>query len=174
MRRILTIVVAVVLALLLKNYVVQAYKIPAGSMIPTLLVGDHIFVAKNHYRKHGMKRGDIIVFKFPKDRQVDFVKRVVGMPEETISIRNDTVFINDEPIKERYAFHEGRPENDFEPFTIPRGSVFVLGDNRDNSYDSRFWGVVPLEDVKGKVSRIYWSIDKDGDTRWERIWEEVR
>jgi signal peptidase I len=163
--------------LLTRTYIVQAYRIPAGSMSPTLIVGDHILVNKMHYRAHQIERGDIAVFRFPRDRRVDFVKRIVGLLGERIGVKNRTVYINDLPLAESYAHYDNaKVADDYGPFTIPTGFVFMLGDNRDNSFDSRFWGPVPIADVKGKVSQIYWSADKARGygVRWERVGKMVK
>jgi signal peptidase I len=168
--------IAVLLALFIRTFVVQAFKIPSGSMEPTLLVGDHILVNKFIY---GIKipfvrttlipisnpdRGDVIVFIYPVDKSKDFIKRVIGLPGDTVKIQGTKVFINGKPYEDRHGFYTSSSRNGnlersqgFGPVSIPQGSYFVMGDNRDQSYDSRFWGFVPEEAIKGKAFIIYWS-----------------
>jgi signal peptidase I len=216
------IVIAILLALIIRAFVIQAFKIPSGSMIPTLLVGDHILVNKFIY---GIKmpfsdsrflifsppkRGDVIVFSFPKNKEIeectgvvknisarmgnvaktgnplsifkdncrDFIKRVVGVGGDKIEVINKTVYVNDLPLDESYAVHkdisvEQGDRDNFGPFTVPRRSFFVMGDNRDQSYDSRFWGVVDMDEIKGKAFIMYWSWNTNGSildkVRWSRI-----
>jgi signal peptidase I len=184
------ILIALVLALFIRTFVVQAFKIPSGSMEATLQIGDHILVNKFIY---GVKipfthktivpgkeprRGDIIVFEFPKDPKKDFIKRVIGEPGDVIEIRNKKILINNKPIKENYGFYldpsvfpeSVRPRDNFGPFTVPPQNYFVMGDNRDHSFDSRFWGTVDFPSVKGKAFIIYWSWDKENfGVRWKRI-----
>jgi signal peptidase I len=181
---------AVILALFIRTFVIQAFKIPSGSMKPTLLIGDHILVNKFIY---GVKipfldftvipikdpqRGDIVVFKFPEDPKKDFIKRVIGVPGDTVQIRNKKVYINDEAIEDPYGtFMDphvipggAQPRDNLAPVTVPPDSLFVMGDNRDHSYDSRFWGLVDLSAIKGKAFIIYWSWDKeDSGIRWNRL-----
>lgn len=188
------IIIAVVLALFIRTFVVQAFKIPSGSMIPTLNIGDHILVNKFIYGVKipftakvivpawKPKRGDIIVFKYPENEKKDFIKRVIGLPGDTIEIREKTVFINGQPIAEPYIVHqdtmilEEEQERDdcgrdnCGPIKVPEDSYFVMGDNRDQSLDSRFWGIVKLNKIKGKAFIIYWSWDGDHSwVRWKRL-----
>ena len=184
------ILVAILLALFIRAFVVQAFKIPSGSMKPTLLIGDHILVNKFIY---GIKlpywgktlipvkkpdRGDVVVFKFPEDPSKDFIKRVVGIAGDTVEIRSKQVYINQKPLKALYGVNTDaseipallQPRDNFGPVTVPPHSLFVLGDNRDHSYDSRFWGFVDLEALKGKAFIIYWSWNKENSgIRWERL-----
>jgi signal peptidase I len=179
------IVTAFVLAIIVITFVIQAFKIPSGSMIPTLDVGDHIFVLKFIYSIKNPfsdtilfhtwepKRGDVVVFKYPKDEKIDFIKRLIGEPGDTIEIRNKQVYINGEPLKEPYSIHSDpltfRERDEFGPVTVPAGKYFMMGDNRDQSLDSRFWGFVSENKIKGKAFLIYWSWDgKDRWIRWER------
>ena len=182
--------VAFLLALFIRTFIVQAFKIPSGSMLPTLQIGDHILVNKLRYgirlpilgervvKFTDPKRGDIIVFVYPVDPQKDFIKRVIGEPGDTIEIKHKQIFVNDQKIDDPNAhFVDGPGENsrltprdNYGPVTVPPDKVFVMGDNRDRSYDSRFWGFVPLDDVKGKAFVIYWSWD--GEDRWVR-WERI-
>ena len=189
------ILVAILLALFIRAFVVQAFKIPSGSMKPTLLIGDHILVNKFIYGiklpiwgrtivpLKDPKRGDIVVFKFPQDPSKDFIKRVVGIAGDTVEIRNKQVFINQKPLKTPYVVYTDdavipaalSKRDNYGPITVPKNSLFVLGDNRDNSHDSRFWGFVDLEDLKGKAFIIYWSWNKkDFGVRWSRIGNLLR
>jgi len=171
------ILVAVVLALFIRTFVVQAFKIPSGSMKPTLLVGDHILVNKFIYGVKlpywdttlipisEPKRGDIVVFKFPEDPDKDFIKRVIGVEGDEVEIRDKNVYLNGKPMDDPYGTHldphiipgRARPRDNFGPITVPPHSLFVMGDNRDHSYDSRFWKFVDLSKVKGKAFIVYWS-----------------
>jgi signal peptidase I len=184
------IILAVVIALFVRTFVIQAYKIPSGSMKPTLQIGDHILVSKFNY---GIKlpfvrstllptgtpqRGDIVVFIYPEDRSKDFIKRLVGIPGDTIEIRDKRVLLNGLPWSDSHVVHADglvipgsvQPRDNFGPVKVPEGALFVLGDNRDESYDSRFWGFVPMKDVLGKALVIYWSWDSDERwVRWGRI-----
>lgn len=175
------IVFAFIIALVIRTFVIQAFKIPSGSMIPTLLIGDHLLVNKivigtpvdipftniHLFNMPGLRKprkGDIIVFKYPEDPSRDFIKRVIGVEGDRIESRNKTVYVNGSELVEPYAQHvdnESKPDqrDNFGPVTIPEGKVFVMGDNRDQSYDSRFWGFVDVSDIKGKALIIYWSWD---------------
>ncbi len=184
------ILVAILLALFIRTFVVQAFKIPSGSMKPTLLVGDHILVSKFLYGIKlpfvnstlipitDPKRGDIVVFKFPVDPKKDFIKRVIGIPGDVVEIRNKKVYLNNKPMADPYGTHldphiiprRARPRDNFGPVTVPPKSLFVMGDNRDHSYDSRFWKFVDVSKVKGKAFVIYWSWDKENSgVRWKRL-----
>jgi signal peptidase I len=163
-----TILWALVLALILRTFVVQAFWIPSGSMVPTLLPGDRVLVAKFWYWFQEPKRGQIMVFKYPVDPQRDFVKRIVGLPGDVIEIRDGIVSVNGAPIAEPYirnhdlfTLTEG-PVFPKVPLTVPKGSYFVMGDNRPNSQDSRFWGVVPKQNVRGPAFIRYWPLDRVG------------
>lgn len=184
------ILVAIVLALFIRTFVIQAFKIPSGSMLQTLQIGDHILVNKFIYgvkipflqttilSVKQPKRGDIIVFKFPEDPKKDFIKRVVGIAGDEIKSKNKRLYVNNKLVNCDYAIHTDsrlipsniQPRDTFEPITVPENCLFVMGDNRDHSYDSRFWGFVNLEAVKGKAFIIYWSWDKENfGVRWNRI-----
>jgi len=196
-----TIVICVIFVIFARAFVFQQSKIPTGSMIPTLLVGDYIMVNKFIYAPtasniekallpiRDVKRGDIIVFKYPEEPEKDYIKRVIGLPGEFIEIKDKTVYINGSPLEEDYKIHqtELNPESwakikegeaplsaaepapkrwqsrrignefDFDRMLIPEGHYFCMGDNRDNSKDSRFWGTVPHENIKGKAFIIWWS-----------------
>jgi len=182
--------IAIILALFIRTFVVQAFKIPSGSMLPTLNVGDHILVNKFLY---GVKipftdigflpfrkpeRMDIIVFKYPEDETKDFIKRVIGEPGDTIEIRDKVVYVNGEPLDASYAIHTEptvipghiQPRDNIGPIVLPEDSYFVMGDNRDQSLDSRFWGEVKTNKVRGKAFMIYWSWDSEKTwIRWRRL-----
>jgi signal peptidase I len=173
------IVIAVLLALFIRTFVVQAFKIPSGSMLPTLQIGDHLLVSKFLYgiklpfkgtvlvplKKIG--QGDVVVFRFPKDRSVDYIKRVIGTPGDTVEIRDKKVIVNGKPIVDSHAHissttildTKSSPRDNMGPILVPEDRIFVMGDNRDNSYDSRFWGFVDQKDVLGKAFILYWSWD---------------
>jgi signal peptidase I len=189
------ILLAIVLALFIRTFVVQAFKIPSGSMKQTLLIGDHILVNKFIYGIkipftqatlipiHHPKRGDIVVFKFPEDPSKDFIKRVVGVADDVVEIKDKQVFINGKKENHPYGVHTDprtiavgiQPRDNFGPITVPSNSLFVMGDNRDHSYDSRFWGFVDLEAVKGKAFIIYWSWNKEEfGVRWRRLAQLLR
>ena len=182
--------IAVVLALFIRAFVVQAFKIPSGSMQNTLLIGDYILVNKFIYGIKipltdvtvipikSPKRGDIIVFKFPQDPSKDFIKRVIGLSGDTIEIRNKQVFVNDKATADSYAVYSDphvlppmlQPRDNFGPVKVPEGQLFVMGDNRDESNDSRFWGFVDEKSVRGKAFLIYWSWNREGfSVRWNRL-----
>ena len=166
----------------IKTLLMEAYKIPAGSLKPTLLIGDQILAKKLLAVRQGADRGDIIIFPFPEKPEKDFIKRVVATGGETIEIVDKKVFINGEAIDEPYTVHSDthtfskniNARDNFGPFTVPENAVFVMGDNRDNSYDSRFWGVVENSAIKGKAYTIYWSWDKENNkVRWDRIGKRI-
>lgn len=177
---------AIVLALFIRTFVVQAFKIPSGSMLPTLQIGDHLLVNKFIYgiriplvgkrilEFRAPKRNDVIVFIYPEDPTKDFIKRVEGAPGDTIEIRNKLLYVNGRRVPDEHGFHghggSRSPRDNFGPFTVPEGQVFVMGDNRDHSYDSRFWGTVPMENILGKAFVLYWSWDAQRfRPRWNRI-----
>lgn len=157
-------IVAVLLALVIRTFVVQAFKIPSGSMLPTLQIGDHILVNKFIYDFAPVRRGDIIVFKFPQDESRDFIKRVIGLPGETLEIRGRQVLINGVPLSEPYAVYADGPlaraleREHLGPILIPPGKLFMMGDNRDHSMDSRVWGFLDLRKIKGKAFIVYFSL----------------
>ena len=205
--------IAAVIALFIRQFAVEAFKIPSGSMIPTLLIGDHLLVNKflygpripftdaRFFSGRQPRRGDIIVFKFPENEDKNFIKRVIGVPGDKIEIRNGFLLINDEPVPVRelgpgggadeQGSLYGRPKlyeerlgavqheiqylvdqkgKQYGPITVPPESVFVMGDNRDNSQDSRVWKFVKFDKILGKALIIYWSWDGNGRwLRWERI-----
>lgn len=189
-------IVAVILALIIRTFVVQAFKIPSGSMEDTLLIGDHLLVSKFIYGvqfpwsddrylalRHP-ERGDVIVFEFPEDKDKsyferrDFIKRVIGVPGDTVEVRNKQVFVNGELYTIPEEIHKEEsivtsqygPRDFMAPVTVPPGNYFVMGDNRDRSYDSRFWGFVAEPKIKGQAFIKYWSWDsEDFSVRWNRI-----
>ncbi|WP_448587192.1 signal peptidase I [Thermocrinis sp.] len=180
-------IVVVMVVLLIRAFVAQAYNIPSGSMKPTLLVGDFILVNKLVYRFSEPQRGDIVVFKYPIDPRIDFIKRIIGLPGDVVEVRDNQVFINGKPVGlvkleevEEDGFtkilsQETLPEGvsyrvqfykeaffskkDFGPVVVPPEHYFVMGDNRDNSEDSRYWGFMPRENLVGKAFVIYFSGD---------------
>jgi len=178
-----SIVIAVVLALFVRTFVVQTFKIPSSSMEDTLLIGDHILVNKFVFAPHSgvldkllpygaIKRGDVLVFKWPKEPDKDFIKRVIGLPGDTIELRDGRLYRNNEHVDEPYIFIKP-PKEDYRrgeayanqtmaPVKVPDGQYFMMGDNRLNSYDSRGWGFVPRANVKGRALLIYWSFNGPG------------
>jgi signal peptidase I len=203
--------VALMLALVLRTFVLQAYKIPSGSMEPTLLVGDHIIVNKleyglripdsffgiapfaaeipwGHYafKLEAVHRGDVVVFVFPPDPTKDFIKRVIGIPGDTVEIKDGMLYLNGARAKDPHAHFELSPDerqvvsqrDNFGPLKIPEGHYFMMGDNRDRSYDSRFWGLVDRNEIEGRAMFIYWSWDSDGSSilpvRWNRFFRIIR
>ncbi len=219
-----SIVIAVILALFIRTFVVQAFKIPTGSMEENLLIGDHLLVNKfvlgpTESRLERallpvttIKRDDVIVFKYPEEPDRDFIKRVIGLPGETVEVREKKVYVNGRALDEPYAhylqpvatpsqFHEVTSfdvRDRYGPVTVPPNQYFVMGDNRDNSQDSRYWGFLPREYVKGKALVIYWSYEAEREdyqeegagatlrglasvfvhfltrTRWERMLHQIR
>jgi signal peptidase I len=204
---------AVVFALFARTFLVQAFVVPTPSMEDTVQVGDHLLVNKFIYAPHRagltnllpyrpMRRGDVIVFKFPEDPQQDFIKRVVALPGDIVEVRGRTVFVNGAPeqLTHGRSLAAGslpddpgvndplRHRDPVAPIRIPDGAYFVVGDNRDNSYDSRFWGPVPAEDLKGRPLLVYWSSSGEiasagpwrrlkaflASTRWSRMFRLVR
>lgn len=216
---------AVFIALTIRHFVIEPFKIPSASMVPTLLVGDFIFVnkfkygfqipfkAKRFVKFKDPKRGEVIVFIYPKDEKKDFIKRVIGVEGDKINMKGNVVYVNGEPVgmirKGTYTFKSrtggflekgdlfeekigkrkhkvlytdvGEPNPDFEflPTTVPKGHVFVMGDNRDNSLDSRAWGFVPLDNLKGEALFIWFSLDKHYDkifniVRWNRLFTGIK
>lgn len=202
------ILLAVILALLIRSFVVQAFKIPSGSMLDTLLIGDHLLVTKFAYdlkvpltslaiELNDPKQGDIVVFLFGQDVPrffeepgrwlqcnlpgladeacpKDFIKRIIGLPGDIVEVRNKRVLVNGRELVEPYAQYRDphrsiQPRDKLGPLKVPEGKFFVLGDNRDESLDSRFWGFVDRQRIKGKAWRVYWSWESGNGPRWERI-----
>jgi signal peptidase I len=168
---------ALILSLIIRASIVQAYKIPSGSMIPTLLIGDHLLANKFVYgirvplldkkilTLSTPQRGDIIIFPSPQDPSKDLIKRVVAVEGDLIEERNKQIFVNGKPLDEPYVQHTDNflidRRDSFGPLLVPQGKIFAMGDNRDQSFDSRFWGYVDIKDIKGKALAIYWSWDSD-------------
>jgi signal peptidase I len=168
---------ALLIALAVRSSVVQAFWVPSGSMLPTIQIGDHIFVNKLAYsvrlpligtelmKVGDLHRGDVIVFVSPIDPSTDLIKRVIAVPGDTVEIRNKQLFVNGEKVPDPHAFFSdstiasnGHRDN-MPPTQVPEGKFFVMGDNRDRSYDSRFWGFANIADIKGKATFVYWSRD---------------
>jgi signal peptidase I len=205
-------IIAIILALTIRVFVVQAFKIPSGSMIPTLLIGDHILVSKLAYGFQLPKdcefqvafppvtcysntivmdldspqRGDVIVFRYPEDENKDFIKRVIGTPGDVIEIQNKKILVNGEHFVDKDftqrvdpGIIDGRinPRDNLGPLTVPPDSYFVMGDNRDQSLDSRFWGFVKMNKIKGRAFLVYWSWNGQGSwtdwIRWNRIGKSI-
>lgn len=213
---------AVILALFVRAFIFQAFKIPTGSMEPNLLIGDHLLVDKVIFSpsigafedvlfgKRAIRRGDVLVFKFPEDPTRDFIKRTIGLPGESFEIQDKQVLIDGKPLQEAAYAHFSEPplrhedpdyglfgedqRDNFGPAKIPTGQLMMMGDNRDNSRDSRFWGTLPTSQVKGRAVVVYWSYNatrdeyqqeasaqwvKDtlsalGRTRWSRFFHVIR
>ncbi len=182
-------VMAVLLAMFIRTFVVQAFKIPSGSMLPTLQIGDHLlvnkfiyglrvpFLGRRIFDLHQPQRDDVIVFIYPQDRSKDFIKRVKALPGERVELISKQIHVNGVRIEDPYAHFDPdagqsarTPRDNFPPFVVPEGHVFVMGDNRDHSHDSRFWGPVPTNDILGKAFILYWSWDSDRfRPRWGRF-----
>jgi signal peptidase I len=194
-----SIIIAILLALLIRAFVIQAFKIPSGSMKPTLQVGDHILVNKFIFGIKlripftalnytlipisSPKRNDVVVFIFPKETNKDFIKRVIGLPGDTVQIKNKKVYINDQPMEDPHGTYTDQriipemeqPRDNAGPIVVPPNMIFVMGDNRDESYDSRFWGFVDQKQVLGKAFIIYWSWDRaEFGIRWKRLGNLIR
>ncbi len=196
----IAIILAVIIALFFRTFVVQAFKIPSGSMEPTLIPGDHILVAKFKYGIRvpftGLvipvskpKTGQVIVFKFPEAGEydlhpgIDFIKRVIGVPGESVQIINSRVYINGQVYNCKYAERTSKrilpaydsPRDNYGPVIVPRGEVFVMGDNRDNSFDSRFWGFVPYKDIVGQAFITYfsWNPKNHLDIYYKRFFKAI-
>jgi signal peptidase I len=168
-----SILVAFILAMFIRTFIVQAFKIPTGSMRPTLLAGDIILVnkfiygAKIPFSKYRLpkvrlpKRGDVIVFIFPEDPKKDFIKRLVGLPGDMVEIKNGTIYVNNQPLvdygfSQRYYYNRGDFAQESRGITVPADNYFVLGDNSASSQDSRYWGFVPEKNILGEAMIIYW------------------
>ena len=173
------IIIAILLALVIRTFIVQAFKIPSGSMLPTLQIGDHILVSKFIYGVKmpftgttlipisDPKPNDIVVFQFPKNPELDYIKRVIAVGGDIVEIKDKKISINGKPFTDTHGVYQDNlilpaaaaPRDNFGPTTVPAGKLFVMGDNRDNSFDGRFWGFVDLKAVRGKAWAIYWSWD---------------
>jgi signal peptidase I len=194
------IIMAFILAMIIRTFCIQAFKIPSGSMIPTLLVGDHLLVNKIIYGTPvdipftdvhlfympgftTPKKGDVVVFKYPEDPTRDFIKRVVAVEGDTIQMINKKLYVNGSSVSEPFTQHTdntirlGRlePKDNFGPYLVPKNKLFTMGDNRDQSHDSRWWGYVDVKQVKGKALIMYWSWDGDKSApRFERIGKLIK
>jgi signal peptidase I len=189
------ILIAILIAFFIRTFIVQAFKIPSGSMKPTLQIGDHILVNKFIYGVKipllrttlipvtEPKRGDIVVFIYPEDRSKDFIKRLIGVAGDTVEVRNKKIFLNGKPYEDRHGVYTDdviipaalQKRDNFGPVTVPPDKIFVMGDNRDQSYDSRFFGFVDLKDVMGKAMIIYWSWNsEETNVRWNRLGQILR
>jgi signal peptidase I len=153
-----TLIITLIVFFVFKTYVAQAYYIPTPSMVPTLKINDRIMTSKLTYKFADIKRGDIVVFNPPLKSKYPYVKRVIGLPNETISINNSIVYINGKPLKEPYISE--LPINEFESYKIPANNIFLMGDNRNNSYDSRYWGAISINNIIGKAEFIYYPFDE--------------
>lgn len=158
----LPVLVTVGVVLLLRFFIIGMYYIPSGSMIPTLQLNDQVLVTKYSYWKEEPEQGDIIVFKYPvrnpkTEKSEEFVKRLIGLPGDTIEIKNNQVMVNGKPLDEPYIATDTNMA-DFGPYQVPKGGYFMMGDNRNNSNDSRYWGTVPRDNLIGKARVIYWPI----------------
>jgi signal peptidase I len=202
------IIIALVLAMVIRAFGVQAFKIPSSSMEDTLLIGDHILVSKFAYGMQvprpatitvwgmsvpffetqlkpiwgSIERGDVIVFRFPGDRTKDYIKRVIGLPGDKVEVKNKKIYINKKLWEDNVGVFKGSQggrsdmADNFGPYTVPKENVFVMGDNRDRSFDSRFWGPVGINDIKGKAFIIYFSWDKRNGTgiRFSRFGDSIK
>lgn len=199
-------VLILLLMIQIRNKTIQAFSIPAGSMVPTLIVGDNIMVDKSYYKNNDLKRGDLIVFKFPDDTQIAFIKRVIGLPGDKLNIKGRNIYINGKLSDQKYTGeYEYNYENELKtmdeysvrmddnsfkviydskvpekskfklsfPLVVPDNHFFSLGDNRDNSYDSRFWGFVPIENIIGRAKYIYLSYNDNDKIRWNRLGKQI-
>lgn len=189
-----SLVIALLIALFVRSFFIQAYKIPSGSMEPTLLIGDHLLVNRlNYVAKIPIldtviftlgkpKRGDIVVFRYPVNPDIDFIKRVVAIEGETVEIKDKAVYINGKKIQDPWGRYKDSsivpgafsPKDNLKPVIVPKDACFVMGDNRDNSADSRFWGFVKKEHLVGKALILYFSWDSGSESilnyiRWSRI-----
>jgi signal peptidase I len=194
-----SLVIAAIIALIVRSLFIQAFKIPSGSMEPTLLVGDHLLVNRLSYvmkvpftdivllNLGKPERGDVVVFRYPEDPKLDFIKRVIGIEGDTVEIRDKLVYINGKRAEDRHAFfrdsvirslHDPSKDN-YGPILVPKDSYFVMGDNRDNSRDSRFWGFVNRDHLVGRALILYFSWNRIADNpfqyvRWTRIGRIIR
>ena len=155
------VVIALVITFIIRGFIVDIFRIPSPSMVPTIEVGDRVVVTRFSYWFDGPARGDVVVFKYPNNEKVDYIKRVIGLPGETVAFMNNTLYINGDPMEEDYL-PEGTITNDFGPIEVPENSYFMCGDNRQNSSDSRSWGFVDKDLIIGKGQLIYWPIGHMG------------
>jgi len=154
-----SVIIAVILATIIRLFLIAPFFIPSQSMVPALLVGDRIIVSKIAYRLGEPQRGDIVVFKYPRDTRKDFIKRLIGFEGEQVTLKDNRLYINGKEIPEKYL-PTGLSFDDFGPVVVPDGCYLMLGDNRPNSEDSRVWGPLPKENVIGKAVLIYWPFNR--------------
>ncbi|MDR3540599.1 MAG: signal peptidase I [Desulfosporosinus sp.] len=157
------VLIAFALSWVLRTYVIEARKIPTGSMLPTIQLDDRVIVDKLFFKEFGhLTHGDIVVFRPPPSAHAteDFIKRIVGLPGDKLEIRNRVTYVNDQPVNEPYVTDQSK--NDFGPIVVPKDSVFVMGDNRNNSDDSRVWGFLPIQNITGRTLFRYWPLDHIG------------
>ncbi|MDM8555212.1 signal peptidase I [Desulfococcaceae bacterium HSG7] len=170
----------VAIALFVRTYVFQAFKIPSPTMKPTLQIGDHIWADKFIYQFNKPERGDIIIFPFPENPKKQFIKRVVAVSGDKVEMRNNELYLNNQKLDEDFIVHhdlnkQKHAKDNFGPIVVPDNALFVLGDNRDHSYDSRFWGFVDINTVIGKAQSIYWSYSRENSqVRWNRIGKSIK
>lgn len=194
-----SIAIAALLAIFVRSFVVEAFTIPSGSMEPTLLVGDYLLASRLSYvvkvpftdvvlfRLGEPKRGDIVIFRYPLDPSKDFVKRIIAKGGDTVEIKDKVVYVNGLKVDEGYAHFLDHtvipgsqvPRDNLNPVKVPKNCYFAMGDNRDNSSDSRFWGFLKADDLVGKAEIIYFSLDGDADSplssvRWQRLGHVIR
>ena len=194
-----SLIIAAIIAFFVRSFVIQAFKIPSSSMEPTLLIGDHLLVNRLSYVMKipftdkvifslgDPKKNDVIVFRYPVEPDKDFIKRVIATPGDTIEIRDKVIFVNGKRIDDKWGFYSDllivpgniNPRDNFGPFKVPKDSYFVMGDNRDRSLDSRFWGIVPKDHLVGRALILYFSWNGKSDDlldyiRWTRIGKLIR
>jgi signal peptidase I len=165
-----------ILSINIRENFVQVYKISSNAMEPTFQIGDYFFADRRIYKSQQPSRGDIAVFVFPRDTSKLFGKRIVGLPGNVVEIKEKVLYVNGKKVEEPYAIHvdnEIKPHDNFGPVTVPSGHFFTLGDNRDRSYDSRYWGFVAQEHLRGKAMHIFFSVDKEGAIYWNRIGKKL-
>ncbi|HHZ16922.1 MAG TPA: signal peptidase I [Clostridia bacterium] len=157
---IVTILIAIVLVIIIRAFIMDSRIVPSASMVPTIQIGDRLFVEKITHRFQGLERGDVIVFEPPAESRLydDLIKRVVGLPGDTLEMKDGVLYVNNEPQDEPYLAEPILYE--FPPVTVPEGKIYVLGDNRNNSNDSHVWGFADLDAVKGKAWITYWPLDR--------------
>lgn len=194
-----SLVIAAIIAFFVRGFIVQAFKIPSSSMEPTLLIGDHLLVNRLSYVMKvpftdsvifslgDPKKGDVIVFRYPMDKSKDFIKRVIATEGDILEIKNKVIYVNGKKIDDKWGHYIDSeiipvylsPKDNLGPIAVPKESYFVMGDNRDRSLDSRFWGFVKKEDLVGKAFILYfsWNSKSTGPLdyiRWNRIGRLIR
>ncbi len=194
-----SLIIAAIIAFFVRSFVIQAFKIPSSSMEPTLLIGDHLLVNRLSYVMKipftdkvifslgDPKKNDVIVFRYPVEPDKDFIKRVIATPGDTIEIKDKVIYLNGKRIEDKWGFYSDslivpgniNPRDNFGPLRVPKDSYFVMGDNRDRSLDSRFWGIVPKDHLVGRALILYFSWNAKADdafdyVRWTRIGSLIR